>query len=280
MASFDIDIHCATCDYNLKTLSPDSFCPECGSSVRVSLEACENAGFLHASHRVRAGRLLYAISIALACVSLTVLIEPLKQLSGDPFAGGATATIINYWGDKTTIFLAIITCCLLVRRLLTMSAPTAPTGRAPYRLSHVAAIGATTFTALLAASFATDVYTGIMGWRAFRDAVGPAFAGIARDFAWCATCAFQPLALAFLSYSALVFCAAVASRSGRRARAKRYAIAGGASGLLLLLFGLTGLTCSPKLDPVFMRVFTARMGKEILDEAEAPWPGADHRQAA
>jgi hypothetical protein len=47
-----------------------------------------------------------------------------------------------------------------------------------------------------------------------------------------------------------------------------------------VLAATEGLTCSPKLDPVFMRVFTARMGKEILDEAEAPWPGADHRQAA
>lgn len=40
------------------------------------------------------------------------------------------------------------------------------------------------------------------------------------------------------------------------------------------------VTCSPKLDPVVMRVLTARMGKEILDEAEATRSGPDHRQAA
>ncbi len=43
---------------------------------------------------------------------------------------------------------------------------------------------------------------------------------------------------------------------------------------------ISPMTCSPRLDPVLMRVLTARMGKEILDEAEATWPGADHRQAA
>ncbi len=46
------------------------------------------------------------------------------------------------------------------------------------------------------------------------------------------------------------------------------------------ILGLPQLTCSPKLDPVLMRVFTARMGKEILDEAEETWPGPSHRQAA
>ncbi len=40
------------------------------------------------------------------------------------------------------------------------------------------------------------------------------------------------------------------------------------------------VTCSPKLDPVLVRVLTARMGKEILDEANETWPGPDHRQAA
>ncbi len=39
-------------------------------------------------------------------------------------------------------------------------------------------------------------------------------------------------------------------------------------------------TCSPKLDPDLRRVFTARMGKEILDEGQETLPGPDHFQAA
>lgn len=38
--------------------------------------------------------------------------------------------------------------------------------------------------------------------------------------------------------------------------------------------------CSPGSYPSVMRVSTARLGKEILDEEEATQPGADHLQAA
>ena len=42
----------------------------------------------------------------------------------------------------------------------------------------------------------------------------------------------------------------------------------------------TGVTCSPKSDPVVMRVSAPRMGQEILDEAEATQSRADYHEAA
>lgn len=42
-----------------------------------------------------------------------------------------------------------------------------------------------------------------------------------------------------------------------------------------------GVACSPELDPVVVRVSTAREpGKEAQDERQATHPGPDHRQAA
>ncbi len=42
-----------------------------------------------------------------------------------------------------------------------------------------------------------------------------------------------------------------------------------------------GLACSPKVDPVVVRVSTAREpGKEAQDERQATHSGPDHRQAA
>jgi len=44
---------------------------------------------------------------------------------------------------------------------------------------------------------------------------------------------------------------------------------------------MMGLACSPKVDPVVVRVSTAREpGKEAQDERQATHPGPDHRQAA
>jgi hypothetical protein len=43
----------------------------------------------------------------------------------------------------------------------------------------------------------------------------------------------------------------------------------------------TILACSPQLDPVLMRVQTARLGKETLDgTTQTAQSGTDHRQAA
>ena len=41
-----------------------------------------------------------------------------------------------------------------------------------------------------------------------------------------------------------------------------------------------GVACSPKPDPCVMRVFSALLGKEILDETEATRSRADYQEAA
>lgn len=47
------------------------------------------------------------------------------------------------------------------------------------------------------------------------------------------------------------------------------------------LIGDVPLACPPELDPAAMRVSTAQdLGMEACHEAEAAFPGADHRQAA
>jgi len=40
------------------------------------------------------------------------------------------------------------------------------------------------------------------------------------------------------------------------------------------------VACSPKTDPCGMRVSSARLGKEILDERQEAQAGADHQEAA
>ncbi len=41
----------------------------------------------------------------------------------------------------------------------------------------------------------------------------------------------------------------------------------------------TPLTCSPQTGPADMRVILAREGRRTPDEADPPYPGADHPQA-
>jgi hypothetical protein len=43
---------------------------------------------------------------------------------------------------------------------------------------------------------------------------------------------------------------------------------------------VVGVACSPKSDPCVMRVSSARLGKEILDETEATPSRADRQEAA
>ena len=40
------------------------------------------------------------------------------------------------------------------------------------------------------------------------------------------------------------------------------------------------ITCSPRTEPLVLRVSTFRKGKEIIDEDEVTWPGADRSEAS
>ena len=40
------------------------------------------------------------------------------------------------------------------------------------------------------------------------------------------------------------------------------------------------VVCSPKVSPVVMRVFTAVLAEEILDEGQTTYTGTDHQQAS
>ncbi|UCE59921.1 MAG: hypothetical protein JSU63_21055 [Phycisphaerales bacterium] len=67
LASLAIDVPCISCGYNLRTLSVSGDCPECGHTVRETLEnplvACSSESLV--SLRIVAGMLIYAKPVLL-----------------------------------------------------------------------------------------------------------------------------------------------------------------------------------------------------------------------
>lgn len=99
----DMDIHCAACEYNLRSLLPDGRCPECGIAIGQSthgdmLRFCEPTWVETLTSGMNWIVLSILLALVLGCGGNLVLFYVNKPAAAPPlYLIGGVVALIGYW---------------------------------------------------------------------------------------------------------------------------------------------------------------------------------------
>lgn len=102
----DHDLPCASCDYNLRTISPDATCPECGQVVTASLDPTR----LCFANRIWLRQITRGLTLTLLGLVFPVIALIISQTTSYPASRWAIVTciltfiallIVGYWFCST-----------------------------------------------------------------------------------------------------------------------------------------------------------------------------------
>jgi hypothetical protein len=210
--SDDFELHCLRCEYNLKTLSPDGHCPECGTPVRQSLDARANTPY---SNRLRG--LLKIQSILLACATFELAASPFKNFPYD-LAGqnlGTFAWAARMYGDRLTILTTLITGCFILKRLFALTLKTNSSPRAWKTFGLIARVVAPCMVAFLTTiDVVINCDTFAIGPSALILNMGSAGLALFQAVFW-TEAILRPLAFACIASPAILLGSLFAKRQGR-----------------------------------------------------------------
>ena len=240
------DLHCLLCDYNLKTLSDEGLCPECGTPVRQSIDASQMSGLGNVYSLAKARRLLSTLAILLGLASFV--------LAADPFWKGSISTnqsipshfawIGHLWGDRLAICAVLITACFPLRRLVALVVTKNSAAGERRVFQFTASVGTPITVAILTLINIGDCVVWSIGYGTLRTHLGQSGTNALSQIIWWGLLILQPLAFACVASPAIFLENRVVSHKPKTSFRLSYLVIRSTIGLLILCALLSAATAA------------------------------------